>query len=140
MPTPITASNAMGTVLKKGTTPIAGLKSIAGLEISAEQIDVTALDTTGGYKTFIAGAKDAGEVKITGFFLGDQFQTMYTDFDAGTVASYTIEFPDKITTAGSKWAFSAVITKVSTGADVGGAVSFEATLKVSGQPTFTKAS
>lgn len=135
-----TASNAMGTTLKKGTTAVAGLKSIAGLEISAESIDVTALDTTGGYKTFIAGAKDAGEVKITGFFIADAFDTMHTDFEAGTVATYTIEFPDRVTTTGSKWGFSAVITKLSTGADVGGAVSFEATLKVSGQPTFTKAS
>lgn len=133
-------SNAMGTKLSKGANVIAGLKSIAGLEISAESIDVTALDTTGGYKTFIAGAKDAGEVKITGFFLADSFDTMHTDFEAGTVASYTIEFPDKNVTKGSTWAFDAVITKLSTGADVGGAVTFEATLKVSGQPTFTKAS
>lgn len=133
------ASNAMGTTLKKGATIIAGLKSIAGLEISAESIDVTALDTVGGYKEFIAGAKDAGEVKLTGFFKGDQFDTMHTDFEAGTVGAYTIEFPDKLVTSGSTWEFDAVITKLSTGADVGGAVSFEATLKVSGQPTFTKA-
>lgn len=139
MPTS-TASNAMGTKLSKGSTAVAGLKSIAGLEISAESIETTALDTTGGYKTFIAGAKDAGEVKLTGFFLADAFDTMHTDFEAGTNVAYTIEFPDKVTTTGSKWAFNAVITKLSTGADVGGAVSFEATLKVSGQPTFTKAS
>ncbi len=134
------ASNAMGTTLKKGTTAIAGLKSIAGLDISAEHIEVTALDTNGGYKTFIAGAKDAGEVKLSGYFIGDTFDAMITDFNAGSTASYTIEFPDKITTKGSTWTFSAVVTKLSTGADVGGAVSFEATLKVSGQPTFTKAS
>lgn len=135
-----TAKQAIGTVLKKGTTAIAGLKSIAGLELSAESIDVTALDTTGGYKTFVTGSKDAGEVKISGFFLSDTFDGLRTDFEAGTVGSYTIEFTDKVTTINSKWAFSAVITKLSSNADVSGAITFEATLKVSGQPTFTKAS
>ena len=135
----MSASNAMGTTLKKGETAVAGLKSIAGLDISTETIDVTALDTEGGYKTFIAGAKDAGEVKISGYFIGETFSTMMTDFEAGTIDAYTIEFPDRKTTTGSKWEFSAVVTKLSTGADVGGAVSFEATLKVSGKPRFTKA-
>lgn len=133
------AVKAMGTKLKKGTAVVANINSIAGLELSAETIDVTALDTAGAYKTFISGSKDAGEVKIKGFFVGNDFNILYTDFNAGTVDAYSIEFPDQITTTPSKWSFSAVVTGISTGAEVDGAVSFEATLKISGQPTFTKA-
>lgn len=131
--------NAMGTTLKKGTTAIANLSSIAGLELSAETIDTTALDTTGGYKTFIAGSKDAGEVKIQGFFDGSEFDTFMNDFNDGSANAYTIEFPDMGATSPSKWTFNAVVTGLSTGAEVDNAVSFEATLKVSGQPTFIMA-
>lgn len=134
------AVNSMGTTLKKGTSIIAGLKSIQGLEVSAESIDVTALDTTGGYKTFIAGAKDAGEIKLQGFFISATFDGMKTDFEAGTKATYTITFPDAGATAPSSWTFEAIVIKLATKANVGNAVDFEATLKVCGQPTFTKAS
>ena len=41
-------------------------------------------------------------------------------------------FPSKI---GKTWSFKAGITKFSTSADVEDAVTFEATLKVSGKPT-----
>ena len=130
---------AMGTSLKKGILAIAGIKTIAGLELSAESIDVTTLDTVGGYKAFITGSKDAGEVKVSGFLLADAFDLLRIDFEAGTVGTYTLEFADKVATANSKWAFSAVITKLSTNSDVSGATTFECTFKVSGQPTFTKA-
>jgi predicted secreted protein len=133
------AINAMGTKLKKGTVEIAHLSSIAGLELTAETIDVTALDTTGGYKEFIAGSKDAGEVGIEGFFDGTDHEALILAFESGDVETYTIEFPDVLTTSGSKWTFSAVVTGITTGSEVDNAVSFEATLKVSGKPTFTKA-
>lgn len=133
------AINAMGTKLLKGTEAIANLNSIAGLELTAETIDVTALDTKGGYKTFIAGSKDAGEVSIAGFFDGVKHADIITDFESGEVTEYTIEFPDVLMTSGSKWTFDAVVTGVTTGAEIDNAVSFEATLKVSGQPTFVQA-
>lgn len=133
------AVTSMGTILKKATVPVANLTSIAGLELTAEVIDTTSLDAVNGFKSFIGGSKDAGEVKIKGFFVGAEFEKVITDFNDGSIDAYTIEFPDQITTAKSKWSFNAVVTSVSTGAEVDNAVSFEATLKVSGQPTFTKA-
>lgn len=134
-------ATSMGTVLKKGTVAIAHLTSIAGLEVSAETIDVTALDSATGYKEFIMGSKDAGEVKIKGFFQGGDHEQLWLDFNSGTSASYSIQFPDGTTgvATGTKWTFTAFVTGYSTGAEVDNAVSFEATLKVSGQPTFTKA-
>jgi predicted secreted protein len=134
------AITSMGTKLKKGTTVIAGLNSIAGLELSAESIDVTALDNIGGYKSFIGGQKDGGEVKVKGFLDGTAHESIYADFEDGSIDAYTIEFPDVVATTGSQWAFSAVVIGFSTGAEVGNAVSFEATFKVSGKPTFTKGS
>ena len=43
-----------------------------------------------------------------------------------------IQFPAKI---GKTWSFKAGVTKFTTSADVDDAITFEATLKVSGKPT-----
>ncbi|WNF31637.1 phage tail tube protein [Aeribacillus composti] len=128
------AERAIGTKLKKGTTVIGELTSIGGLELSADTLDTTTLDSDGGYRTFVTGFKDAGEVSISGYFNPQHHKGLYDDFEAGTEQQYTIEFPPKI---GAKWEFKAVVTGYSTGAELEDLISFEATLKVSGKPTLT---
>lgn len=122
---------AFGTSIKKSAgVNIASLTSIAGLELSADTIETTSLDAVGGYRTFVSGMKDAGEVSIEGFFDGVAHAGILTDFEAGTSASYIITFPNAKT-----WTFTAVVTGFSTGAEMEDLVSFEATFKVSGKPT-----
>ena len=122
------AVRALGTVLKVGaTTPVtvAGLTSIGGLELSADSIDVTTLDSTGGYREFIAGFKDAGEVSVEGFFIpgtGKGQTELYTLFESGNTEEFFIEFPND-----AAWDFEGVVTGFSTSAE----------LEVSGQPTLT---
>lgn len=123
---------SMGTKLKKGVTAIAELTSIGGLELSADTIETTTLDNADGYRTFTQGLKDAGEVSLSGFFDPTDHQGLLTDFEAGTSTAYSIEFP-----GGAKWAFNAIVTGYSTGAEMEDNVSFEATLKVTGKPTLT---
>lgn len=125
-----------GTTLKIGTNTIAHLSSIGGVSLSAETIDVTALDTTDGYRKHIASFKDGGEVPVSGFFdfEDEGQQALYTAFNAETTDSYTIEFPAAI---GAKWTFSAVVSNFETSAEVGNAVSFSATLKISGKPVLS---
>lgn len=130
---------AMGTKLMKGAVVVANLTSIAGLELSADTIETTTLDAVGGYRTFTNGLKDAGEVGIEGFFDATAHAGLLADFEDGSLDAYTIEFTDKITTAGTKWNFSAIVTGYSTGADMEDLVSFEATLKISGKPTLVPA-
>ena len=57
-----------------------------------------------------------------------------TDFEASTLDSYTIEFPDRGTSTGTQWTFTAVVTAFSTSVELEDLISFEATLKVSGRP------
>jgi predicted secreted protein len=128
---------AMGTTIKKGTTAIGSLTSIDGVSVSAETVETTALDTTGGYRTFVNGLKDAGEVSISGYFTNTSHMPLYTDFEAGTSSSYTIEFPDRAATKGTTWTFSAIVTAFGTSADLEDLVSFEATLKLTGKPTLS---
>lgn len=126
---------AMGTKLKKGTTEIAELTSIGGLDLSADTLETTTLSSPNGYRTFKQGLKDAGEVSISGYFDPTQHQVLLTDFDSGEEGAYTIEFPADL---GYKWDFNAVVTAYSTGAELEDLVSFEATLKVSGKPTLSQ--
>jgi predicted secreted protein len=126
---------SMGTTLKKGTDVIAQLTSIDGLNLKSDTVESTALDTIGGYKTFVSTLKDAGEVALNGFFDYATHGTLLDDFEGMTVQTYTIEFPDKLTTTGTTWTFSAVLTDYHTSVDLGALIKFEATLKVSGKPT-----
>lgn len=127
------AEKALGTKLLKGTDAIAELTSIGGVEISADTIDTTTLDSD-GWRTFIGGLKDAGEVSISGFLnpaVGKGQDTLVADLDAGTVDAYVIQFP---TTLKAKWTFDAIVTGFSTGAELEDGITFDATLKVSGKP------
>lgn len=127
----------IGTTLKKGTEIIANLTSIDGVGISADTIESTNLSTEGGYRTFVNGLKDAGEVSISGHFGYEDHGKLLDAFEASTLDTYTIEFPDKGTTTGTQWIFTAVVTAFSTSVELEDLISFESTLKVSGRPTLT---
>jgi len=128
-------SRSLGTKLGINGTDVAKLTSIGGLDLSADTLDKTTLDSTGGYREFLASFKDGGEVPISGYFLptAGQGQSELLDaFEDGDEESFTITFPARL---GAQWAFNGVVTKISTGADLEDLVSFEGTIKVSGQPT-----
>ena len=61
------ATRALGTTLSKGETAIGGLTSIGGIEITADEIDVTTLDSDGGYREFIGGFKMLGKFLLKDF-------------------------------------------------------------------------
>lgn len=128
------AQRSVGTKLKIGTQAIAELTEIGGLDLSQDTVDTTTLDSTGGYKEFIAGFKDGGEVSLSGFFNpSDAGQTaIYNAFTGATVDTYQILFPSSL---GATWDFKGVVTGFKTGAALEDAISFEATIKVSGQPS-----
>lgn len=135
------ATRGLGTVLKIGkdaaAKAVAGLTEIGGLELSADTIDVTTLDSSGGYREFIGGFKDAGEVGLTGFFdatTGKGQKELYDLFESGTVSDFEIEFPSSM---GASWTFQGVVTGFKTSTSLEDPVNFEATIKVSGKPTLT---
>jgi predicted secreted protein len=134
--------SSQGTTIKKTSgTAIAYLTKIDGLSIKANTIDTTALDTTGGYKTFINGFKEVDDVSISGFFDYSTHSAILTDLQAGTKTNYTIQFPPAVGgTTGASWTFDAVVTGFKTGAGVDQTISFDATLKVSGAPNLVAGS
>jgi len=133
------AKRALGTKLQIGKdTPVtvAGLTSIGGLDLSADTIDVTTLDSDGAYREFIAGFKDAGEVSLEGYLeleAGEGQKELYDLFESGEVEDFTILFPNNM----GSWQFKGVVTGFSNSADLEDPLSFSATIKVSGKPTLT---
>ena len=126
-------SRALGTTLNVNSKAVGGLTTINGIEISAETVDLTALDNQSGYREKEPGFKDGGEVTVSGFLDGaDEGQAeMYTLLESGATTTCNIVFPTKI---GKTWTFTAGVSRFVTGAELEGGVTFEATLLVSGQP------
>lgn len=130
-------SNSIGTKLVINEKAIGGLKSINGIDITADTIDLTSLDNESGYREKAPGFKDVGDVTVSGFLDGDdegQTECM-TLLNSGETKPTKIVFPPKI---GMTWAFNASVVRFATGAEVGNGVSFEASFAVSGKPTFSK--
>jgi len=123
-----------GTILAKGAVEIAQLTNIGGLDLKADSIDISTHSSADGFREYIPGMKDGGEVPIEGLFdPSDAGQVAaITDIGAGTSAAYTITFPE-----GSSIAFTGFLIGVKSGAPYDDKMSFSGTLKISGKPIFT---
>jgi len=73
---------------------IGQINSITGPGMTRETIDTTALDTAGGYRTFIAGFRDPGTLELEMNFVRDTYETMKNDFESDTAQNYEIVLPD----------------------------------------------
>ncbi|MCL1806037.1 MAG: phage tail tube protein [Clostridiales bacterium] len=129
---------SLGTKLKVGeggsAKAVAGLTAINGLELTADTIDVTTLDSDGGYREFKAGFKDGGELSVDGFLItteGKGQSEMYALFESGETEDYAVVFPEEMKAV---WKFKGVVTGFGTSASLEDPISFSGTIKVSGKP------
>lgn len=128
---------AMGTTLSctvDGQTKLIGcLRSIGEIKADSDVIDVTTLDAPDGYKTYMQGYKDLGEMTAEGFFDAANAgqAALRALYQSGSAVPFTVSFPD-----GSAAAFTAFVKSISLGAaSVDGAVGFSATLRLTGGVT-----
>lgn len=114
---------------------IANLTSIGEIGIESEELDTTDLDSPNGYKEFIAGSKDAGEVSIAGWIKDETIvEKMLALAESQSVESWEVAYP-----SGAKWTFSAFVKSFKDGEkNTDGVASFTGTLRISGKPTYTK--
>lgn len=127
-------SVAKGTKLTIGGKTVAHLTKIGSPSIKWDTVESTALDTEDNFKQFLTTFAEGGEVSITGNFdFSDEGQkAMITAMAAGTDnLECAIVFPANI---GAEWAFKASVNSFATSAETAGIVTFDATLKVTGQP------
>lgn len=135
------ATRSQGTTLKftpeNGTQVTVGrLSSVGEIAPEAEELDVTTLDSAGGYREFIQGFRDSGELEISGFHDGgDEGQkALRTAFESGASGRFEVAFPD-----GASVNFSGFVKGHSIGsAEVDGAIGFGAVIRISGAVSVTE--
>ncbi|MBP3478090.1 MAG: hypothetical protein J6K03_01235 [Oscillospiraceae bacterium] len=127
-------SRSVGTKFTVDSKAVGGLSSIGGVEVSSDPTEVTALDNTSGYKEYVGGFKDGGDVPLEGFLDGADAgqEAMYAALEDQEEHNFAIVFPQAI---GKTWTFKGVVTKFATSVAVNDAVKFSAAIKVSGKPT-----
>ena len=137
------AAAAIGSEFRLGSTAsppvytlVAEILSIGGPEVSAEEIDVTSLDSTGGYKEYITGTKDGGTVSLEANWIkGNANQlSMRNLVDSGATRWFQISFADSPNTIAT---FQGVVTAFGMSADPGSQLKATFSVRISGQITWT---
>jgi predicted secreted protein len=111
---------------------LAEINSITGPTMTRDFIDVTSLDSTGGYREFITGFRDAGTVSLSMNFTRASYELMMGDFEVATVQSYEIVLPDADVTS---LEFEGLVTEVPLTIPTDDKVTADVTIKVTGAVT-----
>jgi len=138
----MTNINAFGTKLRRGSATGTAVAQVTGISIglSADTIDVTSHDSTGGWREYLGGLKDGGEVTLelnfdpVGATHDDVTGGLLDDFASGTSVSWVVTFSDAAT---STWAFSAIPVGFELDAPIDDKLTASATLKITGVVTLT---
>lgn len=116
---------------------IAEVTTISGPGKTKEVIDVTSLDSTGGYREFITGFKDGGTVTFSMNFTRATYNLMNTDFESSSTQNYEMVLPDPDNTTIE---FEGLVTELPLTIDPGDKITADITIKVTGQPTLNSGS
>ena len=128
-----------GSTLKRGDgassesfTAIAEINSIDGPNMSRETIDVTSLDSVGGYREFIPSFRDGGQVDMDANFTVAGYSDFLADFQSDSAVNYQIVWPNS-----TQLDFSAYVINLGSSTPMGDKIQMKVTLKITGQVTLT---
>jgi len=112
------------------------INDIRGPGLTRDVTDVTSLNSTDGYKEFIAGFRDSGTVVFGMNFVREDYDVMKADFESNTLQNYEVVLPDADKTS---FEFVGLVTELplTIGADK---VTTEVTIKISGKVTVNSGS
>ncbi len=133
---------ATNTLLKVGDgaspevfTTVAYVSNISGPNMTAGTYDVSNHNDVNGYRTFISGLKDGGEISTELFF--DPNDTTHADiidlFEDNSVVNWKIELSK--TSPAKSWTFKGVVVGFEQEYPVDGPKTAKLTIKISGKPT-----
>lgn len=114
--------------------PVGSMTNLSGPSISREEIDVTAHDSPDGWREFIFGLKDGGEVSADVNYDPVMHDPLLDDFESPDPRSYQVVFPDP---AATTWTFDAGLTGFEPEAPHDDKLAASLTWKVSGPPTLS---
>lgn len=113
---------------------ICNIVSISGPSNTKDTLETTDLCTVDGFRTFIAGLKDAGEVALTMNYGKDVWEKLYADFESAENFNYAIKIPDEGSNPGAVLEFEGILTACPLEAPFDGLITSEVTIKISGKP------
>lgn len=135
------AISGVGTKFRRWTNgewvDIAEISNISGPDKTRNTIDVTSLDSTGGYMEFIAGMRDAGSVALTMNFTREGYDLMNADFESDDLQNYEILLPDADETS---FEFEGLVTELPLNIPYDDKVSMDCSIKISGKVTVNSGS
>ena len=114
-------------------TAIAKVTNVSGPETERETYDVTAHDSESGWREFIGGLKDGGEVSLELNYDPRDHDVLMADYEDTEPRNYKLVFPQNL----GEWALKLILTGFSQEAPVDDKLSAEVTFKVSGKPEIT---
>lgn len=130
------AKKGFGTLVKLGATPIAEVLDVGGPSMSKATIDATHQKSEEGWKEYLAGLKDGGEVSF-------QIQFIPTDPthdpSTGIISAYLSDDPEAFKIQFSdltEWEFNAHVTAFNPSGPVEGKLGAAVTLKLTGPIDF----
>lgn len=115
-------------------TALAGITNIGGPGNSREILDVTAHDSADGYREFLGGVKDPGELSCDVNYDPSVHDVWLDDLDDSDPRDYKLTFPD-----GTIWAIQAFLTSFEPSAPFDDKLTASAGFKVTGKPVITPA-
>lgn len=131
---------SLGTTLtktKSGTEledlVIANLTTIGRVGIESDEIETTTLDSTGGFREFIAGFKDAGEVSLSGIIKSEvALSAMIALADSQSIEAWVINTP-----SGSQWKIDGFVKMFEEGeAAIDSVRTFNGSIRITGKPVY----
>lgn len=130
------AISGVGTVFQRwdgsAWVKLAEINSISGPSMTRDFIDVTSLDSTGGFREFIAGFRDGGTVSLTMNFTRATYDVVFADFEDDEPHYYEIVLPDDVHTS---FEFCGYVTELPLEIPTDDKITANVTIKVSGKVT-----
>jgi len=133
----------VGTVIQRWNTStgnwdkLAEVNSISGPTMTRDFIDITSLDSTGGYREFITGFRDAGTVTLNMNFTRTSYDLMKADFENDTAQNYEIVLSDTVNTS---FEFEGLVTEIPLEVPTDDKITVSVTIKLTGAVTVNSGS
>jgi len=122
---------AFGTVVKLDTVALGGVISLSGPGVTIDTIDVTSHSSTSGYREFVEGLADGGELTMEIIFDDANELVLATKRAAGLTVTIEITWPGAIV-----WSAEAWLTGIEPNAASDGALTATVTWKITGVITY----
>ncbi len=133
---PNVAVTGKGTIFNRWDTgtsawvAVGNINSISGPTASRETVDVTTLDSAGGYREFIGSLRDGGDVSLSMNFIMETYTLMKSDFESDVRQQYQIVLPDASHTT---LEFEGLVTELPVDIPLDDKITCDLTIKISGE-------